>query len=161
MNQPAVREIAAMSVARAKGEGSVLNVLGAAYVIKASAAETSNAFLCIESEVPPGSGVPPHTHTHEDEVFYVLEGEIVFEGADLTAPLRLGAGGFFFAPRGRLHAFRNEGEVMARKLVLVMPGTGLEKMFREIDAACRRGGDAPSLEELTNIAGRAGVLIAS
>jgi len=160
MKQPALREIAATSIARGRGEGEVLNVLGAPYVIKASAAETSDAFLCIEHKVPPGSGVPPHTHTHEDEVFYVLEGEITFEGADLTAPLRLGAGGFLFAPRGRLHAFRNEGKATARMLLLVMPGAGMEKMFREIDAACR-GGGAPSLEELTSITARAGVLIAS
>jgi mannose-6-phosphate isomerase-like protein (cupin superfamily) len=155
-----MKQAAAMSVARAKGEGSVLNVLGSPYVIKASAAETADAFLCIEHEVRPGSGVPPHTHTHEDEVFYVLEGEITFEGADLTTPLRLGAGGFLFAPRRRLHTFRNEGKATARMLVLVMPGAGLEKMFREMDAAGRKGG-APSMEEIAEITARAGVLIAS
>jgi quercetin dioxygenase-like cupin family protein len=30
----------------------------------------------------PGSGVPPHTHTHEDEAFYVLAGEIILDSAD-------------------------------------------------------------------------------
>jgi mannose-6-phosphate isomerase-like protein (cupin superfamily) len=155
-----MKQAIATSVARARGEGEVLNVLGSPYVIKSSAAETADAFLCIEHEVQPGSGVPPHTHTHEDEVFYVLEGEITFEGADLTTPLRLGAGGFLFAPRGRLHTFRNESEVAARMLVLVMPGAGLERMFREIDAACR-GGGAPPMEEIAAITARAGVLIAS
>lgn len=156
-----MKQVTLTSVARARGEGSVLNILGAPYVIKASAAETADAFLCIEHEVQPGSGVPPHTHTHEDEVFYVLQGEITFEGADLTTPLRLGAGGFLFAPRGRLHTFRNEGKATARMLVLAMPGAGLEKMFQEIDAACRRGGDAPSMEEIARITARAGVLVAS
>jgi uncharacterized cupin superfamily protein len=27
-----------------------------------------------EAVVPPGAGAPPHTHTREDEAFYVLSG---------------------------------------------------------------------------------------
>jgi mannose-6-phosphate isomerase-like protein (cupin superfamily) len=135
-------------------------VLGAPYVLKATSAETGNSFCCIESTIPPGSGVPPHTHEHEDEAFYVLAGEIILESADRPAALRLGAGSFFFGPRGRLHSFRNEGSVEARMLVFCMPGAGMERMFTEIDAAGRRSGGAPSMDEIVSIAARAGVAIA-
>ena len=59
----------------------------------------SNDASLIEGRIPSGSGVPPHTHTHEDEAFYVLAGEIMLDSADRPAPLRLGAGSFFFGPR--------------------------------------------------------------
>ena len=160
MIQAATLETTARPVARAGGEGASLDVLGSPYLIKAHAAETGGAFCCIECTVPPGTGVPPHTHTHEDEAFYVLAGEIVVESADAAGPLRLGAGAFFFAPRGRRHAFRNEGASPARLLVLALPGAGLERMFREMDAAGRRSGGAPSMEEITAIAANAGVIIA-
>ena len=54
------------------------------------------------------AGAPPHTHTHEDEFFYVREGQITFmaEGERQS----LSAGGFVMLPRGSLHAFWNDGE---------------------------------------------------
>jgi mannose-6-phosphate isomerase-like protein (cupin superfamily) len=148
------------SVARAAGEGAALNVLGAPYVLKATSAETSNSFCCIECTIPAGSGVPPHTHEHEDEAFYVLAGEIILESADRPAAMRFGAGSFFFGPRGRQHSFRNESSVEARMLVFCVPGAGIERMFTDIDAAGRRSGGAPPMEEIFAIAARAGVAIA-
>lgn len=148
------------TVARASGEGHVLNVLGAPYVVKASSAETGNSFCCIECTVPPGSGVPPHTHAHEDEAFYVLAGEIILDSADRTAPLRLETGAFFFGPRGCRHAFRNEGSMDARLLVFCTPGAGIERMFTEMDATGRRASGAPPMEEILAIAAGAGVAIA-
>lgn len=160
MEQTATREAAAMSVARARGEGASLDILGSPYLVKAHAAETGGAFCCIESTLPPGAGAPPHTHTREDEVFYVLEGELVFVIGDEAAPVRRGAGSFLFSPRGQLHGFRNEGPGVARLLVLALPGAGLERMFHEMDVAGRRIGGVPSMEEITAIAARAGVVIA-
>ena len=147
------------SVARAAGEGRALNVLGAPYIFKAFSAETGNRFCCIECIVPPGSGVPPHTHTHEDEAFYLLAGEITLESADPDAPLRLRPGSFFFGPRGQQHCFRNESGREARMLVFCLPGNGMEQMFTEMDAATRRDGGAPSIDEIVAIAGRYGVSI--
>jgi mannose-6-phosphate isomerase-like protein (cupin superfamily) len=148
------------SVARATGEGHALNVLGAPYIFKASSAETGNRFCCIECTVPPGSGVPPHTHTHEDEAFYLLAGEITLECADREAPLRLAPGSFFFGPRGRQHSFRNESGKDARMLVFCVPGEGMERMFTDMDAAARQGGAAPSIDEIVANAARYGVVIA-
>jgi mannose-6-phosphate isomerase-like protein (cupin superfamily) len=149
-----------ITVARTAGEGPVLNVLGAPYVLKVTSAETGNRFCCIEHTVAPGAGVPPHTHEHEDEAFYVLEGEVVFDSADRPAPLRLAAGSLFYGPRGLQHTFRNEGTVDARMLVVCNPGSGIERMFTEMDAAGRRAGGTPAMDEISAIAARAGIVIA-
>jgi len=148
------------TVARARGEGPVIEVLGAPYVLKATSAETGDRFCLLEHDVPPGAGVPPHTHAHEDEAFYVLEGEVVIDSADRPAPLRLGPGSFFYSPRGLRHAFRNEASRPARMLVLCTPGAGIERMFREMDAVGRRHNGPPPMEEVIAIAARAGVAIA-
>jgi mannose-6-phosphate isomerase-like protein (cupin superfamily) len=149
-----------VAVARAKGEGPALNVLGSPYIFKATSAETGNRFCCLEHAVPPGSGVPAHTHTHEDEFFYVLAGEVTFDSADRLEPLQLGAGGSFFSPRGQQHAFRNAGSVEARMLVCCMPGAGIERMFRELHEAGMRAGGGPDMAEIVAITERAGVKMA-
>lgn len=160
MTQAAIADAALTAFVRGPGEGSPLNVMGSPYVVKASAAETGDAFCCIECTVQPGAGVPPHTHTYEHEAFYVLAGEIVVDGADLRGPTRLGAGAFFFTPRGRQHTFRNEGTEVARFLLVCTPGAGMEAMFTAFDAAGRSAGGAPPPAEIGAIAARAGVVFA-
>ena len=124
--QPFVRDPAA---------GSTLNVLGVTHIYKATAAETGGSFSLWEDVVPPGAGAPPHTHTREDEAFYVLSGEILIEFEGEPAPRRVGPGGFFFGARHRRHAYRNVGEEPARLLILSAPSCGLDHMFAELDAA--------------------------
>lgn len=46
--------------------------------------DTDGAFFLLEATLLPGNEPPPHVHTREDELFYVLEGEFdvyVGEGA--------------------------------------------------------------------------------
>lgn len=73
-------------------------------------------------------GAPPHTHQHEDEVFYVLEGEMTVMEGDSVATV--GAGSYVVLPRGRLHGFWNSGDVPARMLVILTPGE-VESYFDE------------------------------
>jgi quercetin dioxygenase-like cupin family protein len=65
-------------------------------------------------------GAPPHTHQHEDEVFYVLEGEMTVMQDDSVATV--GAGSYVVLPRGHLHGFWNSGDAPARMLVILTPG---------------------------------------
>lgn len=151
-------ETAIVSFVRDQGEGTSLNVLGSPYVVKASAAETGDAFCCIECTIPPGAGVPPHTHTREHEAFYVLAGEIVVSSAHVREQTRLRAGAFFFTPRGCQHTFRNDSGEAARILVICTPGAGMEAMFTAFDAAGRTS-EGPKLHaEFGAIAARAGVV---
>ena len=44
--------------------------------IKAAAEDTGGTFTLIEQVVTPAGNPPVHVHHHEDESFYVLEGEV-------------------------------------------------------------------------------------
>jgi quercetin dioxygenase-like cupin family protein len=44
--------------------------------------ETNGAFTLVEATLVPGNEPPPHVHSREDELFYVLEGAFdVYVGA--------------------------------------------------------------------------------
>ncbi|MBK7834183.1 MAG: cupin domain-containing protein [Gemmatimonadetes bacterium] len=59
--------------------------------MKVSAADTDGALALFHLVAPPGmSGPLPHAHSREDEVFYVLTGELVFE---IDGQETVGAGG--------------------------------------------------------------------
>src|SRR5690348_2665789 len=137
---------------RKPGTGPTLDVLGVMHSYKAMARETGGQFSVWESIVPPGRGAPAHTHTREDEAFYVLSGEVLVEAEGASEPQRLGAGAFFFAPRHQRHGYRNVGTDTARLLVLAMPGAGLDRMFTAFDEATRRSGGMPTMETIAAIA---------
>jgi mannose-6-phosphate isomerase-like protein (cupin superfamily) len=103
-------------------------------VVKASADTTAGAFTIFEENEPVDT--PLHVHEHEDEMFYVLEGEHVFQVGD--EEFRVGPGGFAFAPRGVPHAQRRSVPRKGRILVLTSPA-GFEGFFRELAHADRAG----------------------
>src|SRR5688572_24513250 len=144
---------------RAPGAGPTLDVLGVPHIYKAMASDTGQQFSVWESTVPPGAGAPAHTHTREDEAFYMLSGEVQFELEGAAEPLRLGPGGFLFAPRNRRHSYRNVGTVAARLLVFAIPGAGLDRMFAAFDAAGKRAAQMPAMDILVAIAAQYGVVI--
>lgn len=145
------------SLLRPPGAGATLNVLGATHIYKATAEETGGSFSLWEGVFPPGAGAPPHTHTREDEAFYVLSGELMIEAEGEPTPQCLGPGGFFFGARDRRHAVRNVGSEPARVLILSAPSVGLDKMFAELDAATANG--HPAIEQIAAITERYGVII--
>ncbi len=162
MNSDAVREFSQLSpLFRAPGTGPTLDVLGVTHSYKAMANDTGQQFSVWESIVPPGRGAPAHTHTREDEAFYVLSGEVLVEVEGVTDPLRLGTGAFLFAPRHRRHGYRNVGTTTARLLVFAMPGTGLDRMFAAFDEVGKQSGHTPAIRTIAAIAEQYGVVIHS
>jgi quercetin dioxygenase-like cupin family protein len=113
----------------ASGQGTLLTVLGDQQFIKLRKEDTNGAYALVEQVSAPGSGVPLHLHTQEDETFIVLEGsvQIDLENRSFTAT----AGGTVFLPRNIPHAFKVVGEKPARIQVIISPG-GLEGMFQEL-----------------------------
>ncbi|HEX2109838.1 MAG TPA: cupin domain-containing protein [Rubrobacteraceae bacterium] len=99
-------------------EGAHLSVLDITH--KVTAESFGGAFTIIEASIPPGDMIPPHTHTHEDECAFVLEGELTFDigGEIVVAP----AGSFVLKPRGVYHAFCNTGTGPNRHLEFHTPG---------------------------------------
>ena len=93
--------------------------------IKASGAETGDAFAQFLTDDPLGTAPPLHVHHSEDEAFYVLDGEVTVLVGDERIDLRTGDYGF--APRGIRHTWIVRSE-RARMLVTLSPA-GLEEAF--------------------------------
>jgi quercetin dioxygenase-like cupin family protein len=137
--------------------GMTLNVLGVTHIYKAAASETGGSFSLWEAVVPPGAGAPPHTHTREDEAFYLLSGELLIEYEGEPGARCVSPGGFFFGARDRRHAFRNAGNQLARVLILSAPSCGLDQMFGELAEATAAG--THEIGKLAAIAAKYGVVI--
>jgi quercetin dioxygenase-like cupin family protein len=103
-------------------------------VVKASGDSTGGALAVFEEHEPVDT--PLHVHENEDELFYVLEGEHVFQVGQ--EEYRVGPGGVVFAPRGIPHSQRRVVPRTGRVLVLTAPA-GLEGFFRELAQADRAG----------------------
>lgn len=105
--------------------GERLLWMGEPTLLKATADETNGAYALAEVFANPGE-VPLHTHRHEDEAFYILEGEITFEVGDQT--VEAGPGSFVFGPRGVPHRYTVTSPT-ARMLMLLSPA-GFEGFIR-------------------------------
>jgi quercetin dioxygenase-like cupin family protein len=109
------------------GEGvTIEGPAGGPLTFKARGEQTGGALTAFENVIAPGDGPPLHTHAGEDEIWYVIAGELRFEiGGEISeAP----QGSFVFVPRGMPHCFQNIGSEPARILVLFTP-SGMEGFF--------------------------------
>jgi quercetin dioxygenase-like cupin family protein len=113
-------------IVRERGAGEMRWFFGGGlHTWKATAEETNGAFLVFEDHMEHGKVTPFHTHPDADEMFYVLEGELVVHAKGeehCIAP-----GGFAVALRGVPHAFMANAET--RLLCMQTPGTG-QAFFR-------------------------------
>jgi quercetin dioxygenase-like cupin family protein len=100
---------------------------GSLMTFLATGEDTHGQFALIEAVAGRGNVPPPHIHHREDEVFYVLEGEVVVSVGDRT--IKGTAGTMFFLPRDVPHSFTIESE-QSRMLILLTPA-GLEGWFKE------------------------------
>ena len=68
-------------------EGQYLNVIGDQQWIKLRGEDTNGAFAMVEQQNQPGTSIPTHMHTREDETFYLAEGKVQFtvDGSDVVA----------------------------------------------------------------------------
>ena len=94
-----------------------------------SSVDAGGSYTTMEITVPPGEGANPHSHSAEEEQFYVLEGDLTFEVGGVE--FSVGPGDFVHIPRGTVHSFK-AAERHARVLATFAPGTGIEQVF--IDA---------------------------
>ena len=93
---------------------------------------------CFEMRVPPGSNVPPpHSHTANEEIVYVLEGTLRYSVGSETRDLR--PGDSMATPCGVVHGFSNPGDVAVRALVINSPDIGAQ-YFRDVGTIVNAGG---------------------
>ena len=107
-------------------EGEPIWLQGGLCLIKLSGEHTGDQFALAEQLLPRGMCTTIHVQPDEDEVFYILDGEVTFHLDGEFVSTR--AGTLVCVPRGSEHGFRVESET-ARILVLNTPA-GHERWFR-------------------------------
>ena len=137
--------------------GRVFRFLGIETVVRASGSQTGGAFYMSEHlSMPPGFGTPYHTHTHEDEIFYVLEGEVAFVLDGVWA--KAGPGTCVFGPRSIAHGFQVIGSSPARMLLMTTPGR-FEEFMNELAVPADAPLTPPDLGRVVEVASRYGIEI--
>jgi len=92
--------------------------------------DTNAAYSLFEATLVPGTEPPPHVHSREDELFYVLEGEFdVYVGEEV---FNAKTGECIFLPRFKPHAFIIRSARL-RLLILFAPA-GVEEAFRSMSS---------------------------
>ncbi len=139
-------------------EGEPYWFLNNLYTLKAGGDSTRGIMTIFEFLGPAGFGPPPHTHQREDEMFYVLEGEVTFWCSGESATY--GPGGFAFLPRQIPHRFQISDTAPARVLQITTPAQ-FEDFVRAVGAPAveRRLPDPaePDVEALVRVSAGFGI----
>jgi len=93
-----------------------------------SGIDTGGKYCLLEVSLAPWMGVPRHTHTREDEAYYVLAGELEVTVGDKVFVLK--AGDTLIAPRDIPHQLRNSGNIENHYLLVFSP-SGFEGFLKE------------------------------
>jgi mannose-6-phosphate isomerase-like protein (cupin superfamily) len=80
--------------------------------VKVSGADTAGQLVVFESTTSSGNGPGLHKHADQDEWWYVLEGEFIFQVGDEKFRAKVRAS--VFGPRAVPHSFLSVGTYQAR-----------------------------------------------
>lgn len=125
------------------GSGEQLNIAGSKTLHKIKSSATNGAFSVMEFVTPPGKGVALHVHEREDELVYLLEGELEVTLGDQK--MKAVPGVMALLPRGIPHGFTNIGNKPSRLLDTILPGQ-FDNYFVELAALYAAG--EPSEEQI-------------
>ncbi|WP_165396956.1 cupin domain-containing protein [Natrinema hispanicum] len=136
----------AMPTVMGATDGKAVWSVGVLMVFKTDAERTDGAFTLLEHTAPAGYETPYHVHHGEDELFYILDGEIdCYYGDDGETVSRASPGETVFLPRDVPHGFRVVSDDACRMLVQVTPA-GLEELFIEVGEPAKRLETPPQAE---------------
>jgi quercetin dioxygenase-like cupin family protein len=110
------------------GEAHSLGITSIAF--KVLTQDTNGELFIIEHTTRQKGGPPRHIHPHQDEWFYVIEGEFLFEVGQDRVTLR--RGGSILAPRNLPHAWAFVGNNGGKMLISYTPAGKMEAFFREV-----------------------------
>jgi mannose-6-phosphate isomerase-like protein (cupin superfamily) len=128
---PATRTAGGFTVASGKsrkGEPLLLRAIDP-ITVKLSAQDTGGALVIFETTTSPGDGPGLHKHVSQDEWWYVLDGEFVFQVG--TEKFRAARGASVFGPRQIPHSFLSIGTIPGKMLISFQPAGQIEEMFEE------------------------------
>lgn len=103
----------------------------------------SAGLLVLENHFHAKGGPARHLHFHQDEWFYALEGDFVFEIG--TERFSLHPGDSLLAPRQVPHVWAHVGPAQGRILVTFQPAGDMEAFFREVTRANAMPPEDPAL----------------
>lgn len=110
-----------------------------------SGVDTGGAFCLLEVSLAPGIGVPRHTHTREDESYYVISGELEVTVAGEVFLLK--EGDSLMARRNIPHEIRNSGDVENHYLLVFSP-SGFEEFIMATALPAPDNAPAPTQRQL-------------
>jgi quercetin dioxygenase-like cupin family protein len=94
-------------------------VLGVDFVVKVGEQGHGRRLAVVEFTTRTGEEPPDHTHATEDEIFYVIEGQVAFRCGDDR--FEVADGGCVFLPRGIEHGYQINSEGDVKLLVVTAP----------------------------------------
>jgi quercetin 2,3-dioxygenase len=94
------------------------------------------------------AAVPLHVHYNQDEFWYIVEGEFLFQVGDRKIQAK--AGDSVFGPRRVPHSPRQVSKTGSLLSVLQPAGT-IEEFFRELAQLRKNGGGMPSPERMAKL----------
>ena len=124
-----------------KMKGVTLNMLD----IKISGKDTENQLIVfVQTGLTPKGGPPLHIHPNQDEWFYIIDGEYLFQVGDDKYQMK--AGDTIFLPRNVQHAFVQLTE-KGKVIVSYLPAGKMEDFFAVTD----KWTSPPSKEEVSKV----------
>lgn len=116
-------------VGEGKDRGGEKHSLGySTMLFKTTTRDTRGDMFVIEHRGLRQPGPPVHLHLHQDEWFYVLEGEVLIQVGDKRNTLK--PGDSLLGPRGIAHGFVGVGDQPARMIISFTPAGKMEEFFR-------------------------------
>ena len=96
---------------------------GIDHTVKAGEVQLGRGAAVVEYTTRHGEEPPDHTHLTEDELFYVLSGDLTFHCGGETFDVE--AGGFMYLPQGIEHGYMIRSAGPVRLLVMTFPNQTL------------------------------------
>jgi quercetin dioxygenase-like cupin family protein len=135
------------------GQDTNIGFPGSEVFHRAKSGDTGGVFSAVELVTQPGQGVQVHVHDHEDELVYVVEGEIEVTLGDQKMTATVGI--LALLPRGIPHGFTNVGNRPSRVLDVILPGS-FDNYFVELHNLYDSSGQADEAK-LNALAERYGI----
>jgi quercetin dioxygenase-like cupin family protein len=136
------------------GDSVFFRSLGTIYKVLTNSVNGSTGI--VEHTLEPHSlGAPMHKHTREDEISYVLEGELsVVQDGEIQ---KAGPGQFVVKPREIFHTFWNASHKTVRFIEFITPGE-FQYYFAEM-APYLRSGQPPQMDKMRETAAKYGLIV--
>jgi quercetin dioxygenase-like cupin family protein len=120
-------------VSAGKDKFGELRSLGVSFISFKVTPMHNNDILIIENTFHEKGGPAKHLHFNQDEWFYIIKGEFLFEVG--TNKFRLNPGDSMLAPRNVPHVWAFNGESDGSILITFTPAGKMESFFREVTKA--------------------------